>query len=238
VRSPITLNLMRGPTDNDGFKLMPDLLERLGVGGTATSRWLAQGLAGPDVESLVDHRTRVTVEADGALLHEHEVLVPDALADLPRLGVLFEVPRALDRLRWYGRGPLENYPDRQSGALLDVWEGTPDEMPYIVPQEHGLRTDCRWFEMRRRDGSGLRIEVVAPVGLHIGVSPHTPQQLLAARDSTELDRSDGLVVTIDVAHRGLGTASCGPDVLDRYRIPAGRHRFAFRLRSFTADTRR
>jgi beta-galactosidase len=119
-----------------------------------------------------------------------------------------------------------------------VWEGTPDEMPYIVPQEHGLRTDCRWFEMRRRDGSGLRIEVVAPVGLHIGVSPHTPQQLLAARDVTELDRSDGLVVTIDVAHRGLGTASCGPDVLDRYRVPAGRHRFAFRLRALTADTRR
>jgi beta-galactosidase len=238
VRTPIILNLMRGPTDNDGFKLMPDLLERLGVGGTATSRWRAQGLAGPDVESLVDHRQRVTVEDDGAVLHEHEVIVPEALVDLPRVGVLFEVPRTLDRLRWYGRGPLECYPDRQSGALLDVWEGSPDEMPYVVPQEHGLRTDCRWFELRRRDGSGLRIETVAPVGLHIGVSPHTPQQLFAAADVTELDRAEGLVVAIDVAHRGLGTASCGPDVLDRYRIPAGRHRFAFRLRALSAGAPR
>ena len=235
VRTPVTLNLLRAPTDNDGFKLMPDLLERLGVGGTATARWRAQGVFGPDVESLVDHRRRVTVESDGSVLHEHEVVVPEALADLPRVGVVFEVPRSLDRLRWYGRGPLECYPDRQSGALIDVWEGSPDELPYVVPQEHGLRTDCRWFELRRRDGSGLRIETVAPVGLHIGVSPHTPQQLLAAGDVTELERAEGLVVSIDVAHRGLGTASCGPDVLDRYRLVAGRHRFAFRLRVLAAD---
>ena len=230
VTSPITLNLFRSPVDNDGFKLMPDLLERLGVGGNAAARWLAQGLLdpGPDV---VDHRVRVTVEDDGSVLHEHEVRVPESLGHLPRVGVSFEVPRALGLLRWYGRGPLENYPDRNSGALLDVWDGEPDAMPYLVPQEHGLRTDCRWVELLRRDGTGLRVEAVAPVGLHVGVSPHTHRQLFEAADLTELERAGGWVVSIDVAHRGLGTASCGPDVLPRYEVPTGTHRFAFRLRA-------
>jgi beta-galactosidase len=141
------------------------------------------------------------------------------------------VPRTLRHLRWFGRGPLECYPDRQSGALLDIWESSPDDMPYLLPQEHALRTDCRWFEMRRADGSGLRVETIAPVALHIAVSPHTTKQLFEAVDTSELARHRNLVVSIDVAHRGLGTASCGPDVLPQYRIGAGVYRFAFRLRS-------
>jgi beta-galactosidase len=79
-------------------------------------------------------------------VHTHEVVVPDDLDDLARVGVTFELARGFDRVRWYGRGPLENYPDRNRGAVLGVWEADVDEPPYLVPQEFGLRTDCRWFE--------------------------------------------------------------------------------------------
>jgi beta-galactosidase len=226
----VRLQLARAPIDNDGLKLMTDTLRQLGVGGPALGRWIAQGVFDRDPESLVEHRVRVTDEADGAVLHEHEVVVPDGLADLARVGVTFDVPRTLRHLRWFGRGPLECYPDRQAGALLGVWEGDPDEMPYVMPQEYGLRTDCRWFELRRGDGSGLRIETVAPVALHISATQYTTEQLTAAVDVTELERHSRLVVAVDVAHRGLGTASCGPDVLPQYRIAPGVHRFAFRLR--------
>ncbi|HAP78391.1 MAG TPA: beta-galatosidase, partial [Acidimicrobiaceae bacterium] len=73
----------------------------------------------------------------------HAITVPEEFADLPRVGARFAVPARFTQLRWFGRGPHENYPDRNGGAVLGVWSGSPDEPPYLVPQEFGLRTDCR-----------------------------------------------------------------------------------------------
>ena len=163
-------------------------------------------------------------------VHHHVVEVPAALADLPRVGVIFTVPARFDRLRWYGRGPHENYPDRNRSAVLGVWEGAPDESPYLVPQEFGLRTDCRWFELiDRRRGQTLRIDVLRPSARHVSATHHLPGDLYRAPTATELHRRSELVVCIDAAHRGLGTASCGPDVLDRYRLAPGRYEFAYRV---------
>jgi beta-galactosidase len=232
LAGPVRLNLWRAAVDNDGFKLLPHLRESLGVGGVALDRWLEQGIPTTDPEALVVHRVRRTVESERSVLVEHEVEVPEHLADLPRIGVIALLRPGAVTWRWRGRGPAECYPDRSAGALLGVWDAAPDELPYIVPQEFGLRTDCRWAEIHRADdGSVLRIEAVAPVGLHLSVTHHTPAQLFAAADVTELERSRSAVLCIDVAHRGLGTASCGPDVDDAHRIAPGVHRFVYRLRA-------
>jgi beta-galactosidase len=177
----------------------------------------------------VHHTSR---DGSGGVVHQHIVEVPDRLNDVPRIGVTFELPAGFDRIRWFGRGPLENMPDRKAGALLGVWEATPDALPYIVPQEFGLRTDCRWMEFlstghRRR----LRIDVLEPVSLHMSAIHHRASDLFEASDVTDLVHRDGLVVHIDVAHRGVGTASCGPDVDARYTIKPGEYRFAYRLSS-------
>jgi beta-galactosidase len=170
------------------------------------------------------------------VVFDHTVVVPEALADLPRIGVVFELPAGFDELSWYGRGPLENMPDRNSGAVLGVWSAEPDELPYIVPQEFGLRTDCRWMEIiRSRDGMRLRIEALNPVGLHMSAIHHRDEDLFAAADVTELIWREALTVHIDVAHRGVGTASCGPDIDPRHSIAAGTYQFAYRLRLLGAS---
>ena len=69
--------------------------------------------------------------------------------------------------------------------------------------------------------------------LHATVGHHSTAQLWAARDWTELERTDDVVVHLDQAQRGLGTGSCGPDTLRRYRVGPGTHRFAWRLRPYT-----
>jgi beta-galactosidase len=133
-------------------------------------------------------------------------------------------------LRWFGRGPGENYPDRNSGSTLGVWEGAPDEPPYLVPQEFGLRTDCRWFEfIHAAGGRTVRVDVLQPLTMHMSATHFTAHDLYAAATETELRPRPELIVHLDVAHRGLGTASCGPDVLPQYTIPPGRHQFAYRL---------
>jgi len=226
--TPPRLNLWRAATDNDGFKLMPELAARLRVGGQAMRTWQEAGLDRLDPEQLVDHRVDVTHDEFGSLFH-HTVEVPDSLTDLARVGVIFTVPGRFDRMRWFGRGPHENYPDRNSSAMLAVWEQDLEQCPYLVPQEFGLRTECRWLELIDRwSGRRLRIDArSAP--LHISATRHTPDELFAAANTADLiDRGD-VVVCIDAAHRGLGTASCGPDALQQHRLAAGRYDFAYRL---------
>ena len=234
-----SLSLVRAPTDNDGFKLMPDLGERLGIGGSALRSWRRAGLglglggdADGDGMDQVGHHHTVETRSDASVVHRHIVTVSDSLADahLGRIGVEFALPGAFDRLRWFGRGPGENYPDRNRGSLLAIWDSGVDRPPYLVPQEFGLRTDVRWFEFIRSDtGETLRLDVLEPAVLHVSATRYTNAMLTSAEHETDLRPGRRLVVKVDVAHRGLGTASCGPEVLPRYEIPAGRHRFAYRL---------
>ena len=224
-----TPTLWRAAVDNDGFKLMPDLLERMGIGGPALARWLAQRIDRGPTAAGVTSRTDVVHGADGWTTFSHVIDVPDSMVDVPRVGAVFEVPSA-ETVRWFGRGPLENMPDRRSGALLDVWESAPDDLPYVLPQEYGLRTDCRWMEIVFDSSKRLRIEVLDPASLHMSAVRHRDADLFAARDTTELSPSGGLVVHVDAAHRGVGTASCGPDVADGARLVAGQYRFSYRMK--------
>ena len=80
--------------------------------------------------------------------------------------------------------------------------------------------------VRRHDGGwGYRI--------HLGADPSTGRRRQASKQGFRTKREAELamqaVVHLDAAHRGLGTASCGPDVLPQYRIPAREFRFAYRL---------
>lgn len=211
------VTLWRAATDNDGFKMMPHLWHGF---GRSLERWLSQGVATDDADLVASATTR-TEMPDGSVAWRHEIVVPDHLADLPRVGVWFEIPARFSVLRWYGRGPHENYPDRNSSAMVSVWEGAPDELPYLVPQEFGLRTDCRWVEFADpRTSQRLRIDNDGS-RFHFSATRHRASDLFSAREHGELRRRSSLVVHLDAAHRGVGTASCGPDTLERYRLGAG-----------------
>ncbi len=232
--SPVELCIFRAPIDNDGFKLMPDLSRRIRVGGTSFVHWQDIGADRLPAEELVEHTwSRAVSESagsDGASVeYRHHVVVPERCADLARVGITFALPAGFEQLRWFGRGPGENYPDRNSGSPLGIWHGVPDSSPYLVPQEFGLRTDCRWFECIDPSGRVVRIDVVQPAVLHVSATHVTVHDLYEARTETELRPRPELIVHVDVAHRGLGTASCGPDVLPQYKLSPGTYDFAYRL---------
>lgn len=224
---PITVlprvTVWRAAVDNDGFKMMPHLWSGF---GQSLERWLRQGIATDDADVVHSSTTR-TEQRDGSVRFEHTVVIPEDLADLPRVGATFDVPARFTRLRYYGRGPHENYPDRNASAMVGVWEGTPDELPYLVPQEFGLRTNCRWMELIDPvSGDVMRIEADGCL-LHMSATHHSAADLFATRDQTELKRNRALTIHVDIAHRGVGTASCGPDTLEKYRIAPGEYRFAY-----------
>jgi len=75
----------------------------------------------------------------------------------------------------------------------------------------------------------VRLDVLRPRALHVSATHFTADDLYRASTETELRPRQELVVHADIAHRGVGTASCGPDVLPHYRVAPGTYRFAYRL---------
>jgi beta-galactosidase len=248
------LQVWRAPIDNDGIKAW-DVPESRPLG-----RWRAQGLETMVLEPAaarvarrrdgsvevvleerssvgITHRQAFRVRPDGSVRVVHRFRVPEALADLPRLGVRWVLAPGLDRLAWWGRGPHESYPDRKAGARLAVHENrVADEyVPYIVPQEHGLHCDVRWLRLLDGEGAGLAIHG-APA-LLFSASHYTAEDLTAAGHTHELTPRREVVLSLDAAHRGLGTGSCGPDTLPRYRIRAGARRLAYTLRAASGPRR-
>jgi beta-galactosidase len=219
----------RAAIDNDGYKLMRELTRRSGIGNPTLERWIELGLDRPDGADLLDHELVVTEATDG-IVYEHAFVVTEELADLPRVGVVLTLPARYRIVRYHGRGPHENYPDRNRSALMGIWEGPPDEQPYLVPQEYGLRTDCRWLELVDPDeGDSIRIDALGEAPFHCSATRHSAHDLFAAPTRPDLRQSDDLVVHLDAAHRGVGTGSCGPDVLPQYRIAPGRYRLRYRI---------
>src|SRR5204863_1108348 len=127
------------------------------------------------------------------------------------------------------RGPWENYVDRKASAVVGRYESTVAEqyVPYILPQEHGHRSDVRRVAVTDDAGAGLVVEGRPAFGFT--ASHFTAADLYAARHTTDLQPRAETILSIDHAQRGLGTASCGPDTARRYRLDEGSYRFAYVL---------
>ncbi len=150
---------------------------------------------------------------------------------MPRIGVRFEVPAALDRVEWFGLGPHETYPDRRASATIGRCKSTVDEQyhHYVVPQEHAAHVDTRWLTLTGDGGRGLRVEGARPRVMT--ARSHHDAALTAAATLADLERAVTTEVHVDAAVRGLGTDACGPDTLPEYRIGAGTHRWTWYLGS-------
>ncbi|MEU2336574.1 glycoside hydrolase family 2 TIM barrel-domain containing protein [Streptomyces sp. NPDC013172] len=161
--------------------------------------------------------------SDGDRLGLTVSVTPDGdwTVPLPRLGIRFGLPAA-DRVRWFGGGPEEAYPDTKSASLVSRWESTVDELqiPYVRPQENGARADVRWAEL-----GGLRID--GDPEFWLTARRWTTEQLDAAAHRTDLTPSGTVWVNLDHAQHGIGSASCGPGVLPRYRLHAEPAEFSF-----------
>jgi beta-galactosidase len=137
-----------------------------------------------------------------------------------------ELPRHLDVVTWFGRGPGEAYPDTGYGTRVGRFTSTVDDLqtPYVFPQENGHRADVRWATLTTRAGAGLRVEGEPTIGLT--VRRWSSAQLDRARHAVELTDEGRLFVNLDAAQHGIGTASCGPGVLPAYRLDVAPVSFA------------
>ncbi|KQO48270.1 MULTISPECIES: glycoside hydrolase family 2 TIM barrel-domain containing protein [unclassified Frigoribacterium] len=176
----------------------------------------------------VVHAQRITQVAADEFDFVESVQLPEGTADGLRVGVEFELAGTFDDLEWVGLGPWENYPDRQSSALLGRWTSTIDDaaVPYVLPQENGGRGDVRTM---RLTGPAGEVTTTHDSPLQLTVSRHTTQELEAATHWWKLPASRKTIVQLDIAHRGLGTAQLGPDTPREFRLSELEYRWSWRL---------
>jgi len=237
------LCLWRAPTDNDGLRVGP-----LGGHG-ARGRWIGWGLNDLRlVDRTVKRRaglltTVSTYDAagheirhaqsciaiDGGVRFDETVTVPVELDDLPRVGIRFELPAEFDRLDWFGLGPGDSYPDRRALTVGRWRSSVADQyVDYVMPQDHGLHVDTRWAELR---AGRRRLRLAADRRFAFSALEHSVEQLSTALHHDELRPDGPTFVHLDVAHRGLGTAACGPDTAEQHKIRGGRYRWSWTLTS-------
>ena len=247
------LAVWRGATDNDGIKLMLEwqrnkpLVHWLALGLDKLQHRLEgmrvletdEGLPAIEVVQSASgrgqwddftHTQRFTLQPTGELLVQNEVRLGEGVSDPPRIGVSLALPPGREELAWYGRGPWENYVDRKASALTAVYHSsvTQEYVPYIMPQEHGHKTDVRWLQLTDGSGTGLRVE--GEPTIEFTASHFTAEELYAARHTTDLQPRPEVILNLDAGQRGLGTASCGPDTLDKYRLLEREYQFVYRLK--------
>lgn len=157
------------------------------------------------------------------------------VSEMFRFGMQLQMPEEFEYSRFYGRGPIENYSDRNSCTFLGIYRLTADEQfyPYIRPQENGNKTDIRWWNQTNRGGKGLRVVANAPFSasaLHYTIESLDDGVQKDQRHSSEVKKVPLTNFCIDKAQMGLGCVnSWGRLPLDKYRLPYGDYEFTFVL---------
>ncbi|KUE78536.1 beta-D-galactosidase [Aeromonas schubertii] len=164
-----------------------------------------------------------SVDQEGGMALAIEVELADSLPPLPRVGLQLHLAMVPESVRWLGRGPHENYPDRRLSADLGCWELSLAALhtPYIFPSDNGLRCDTRELWLGPLSVRGA---------FHFSASRFSQRQLAQARHQGELVEEAGLFVCLDGEHMGVGgDDSWSQSVRPEFQLSARRYRWGCRL---------
>ena len=199
LTSTIKPQVFRAPTDND----------------RSFGNWLAKDWQRCGLDTLT---IPMKTEQDGNEF-TFTFTIPDGLPELPRIGIVIELPREYEQLTWYGRGPWDNYPDRKTSCPISLWNSSVSEqyVHYPRPQDSGNHEDCTMVELKTKRGKALRIEAVDEP-FSFSALPYSAQYIASKTHDYELEDQGKTYLSIDCAVMGLGNSSCGPGVLKKYSI--------------------
>ena len=233
-------NFWRAVTDNDmGAGLQQKLkvwrdpvmnLTSLTVDKKASSKSQVTVIARYNMPEVAATLTQTyEIHAGGAMCVTQGIAFSDSyqeLPEMPRFGLVMEMPYWVDQSEFYGRGPIENYADRRYSQRLGIYRQTAEEQfyPYIRPQETGTKGDIRWWQ--QIDDKYLTIKITADKpfyasALHYDISMLDEGDQKHQRHPCDLFRSMYTVLTLDSEHCGVGGIdSWGARPLEQYRLPA------------------
>ena len=233
------LTLWRAPTDNDLIGHISEKWDKWGLRQlTRVNTQVKRGATKTKIVNTwktnsgikIKHEQIVETVVDGIRVTETVVLTK-ILDDIARVGTNFELPGELNQYTYFGTGPFETMPDRAIGKI-HRWSSTVAEqfVPYVKPQENGGHMGVRWFTLSNQTNHGIYLQLDKP--RMVTVTPFRSTELADATHDVFLKPSGNTIVTIDAIQRGVGTASCGPDTLPKYKIKPGTYKWSWTLINF------
>jgi len=260
------INFWRAPTDND----LGSAMERNNIAWKEASLFpkvtkfeytvssdksvqvsIEYALSGVKTE----HQTVYTIYGNGMIKIANSLNASSYKGDIPRVGMRMQIPKNYDAVTYYGRGPWENYQDRKSSSLIDVYTSLVKDMyvPYIRPQENGNRTDVRWMALSNENNEGLLI--AAPFSQQLSITAlhmlnedfditdgldysKNNKNANYSKHTTDIVERDLIQLNIDMQQRGLaGDDSWYSKPQKAYQIDAQqKHQYIFYLIPFSKGT--
>lgn len=246
----------RAPTDNDFGNGMPEALsvwrtahahrqvQRVTV-GEQSATGLPITVAYQLTDIGVPYTVAYLVGPDGAVQVTAAIdLAGKTLPEMPRFGMQLELPRQFSRIRYYGRGPWENYNDRNTAAFLGTYQDSVAgqfTQTYVRPQESGYRTDVRWVTLTNNAGLGLRVEGLRQPICFSALPYHAedldPGLTKKQQHPTDIKPRHDVSVQIDLKQRGVGgDNSWGALPHDAYRLLDKNYSYSYTLRLVSGNS--
>ena len=239
IKAPVRFNFRRALTDNDrGWKVGEKMkiwqdaglhytVQQFHITSSDKDKTVIKGeyaFTDSKATAIIEH----TVFANGTIEIEYNISIPLNLPNIPRIGLQFEIEKELQNIDWYGRGPHENYIDRESGAAIGIYQTTLNQWitPYVRPQENSNRGGIRWL----RFSQGTHQLQFSAVGEPFCASawPYTISTLEQTTHDFELKMHNNIIVDIDCNQMGVGgDCSWGLPVLQKYQIKPGKYQYKF-----------
>jgi len=215
-KEPPVLNFWRAATDNDKGNKLPSRCEtwkEAGKNASVSSFEVVKedGFALIKVEFTLptkENESKVylnyKVSADGKIDFDYTLVPGKKLPEIPEVGMMFILPRKFENLTFYGKGPHENYIDRDKSARVGIYSGLVKDqfVPYISPQECGNKTGVRWATLKDSLNKGLLIKGNPTVELN--ALHFTPSEVENSKHLYELVNDDKVVVRVNYKQMGVG----------------------------------
>ena len=238
LAEPIRLTAWRAPTDNDRNirfywgsyniwqgenldKLFSKTYDcRLTEGGVRVEG----SLAGVSRKPFFRYTLEVFVDAEGRISVCLKGNMRENVVYLPRLGFELTLPEQNLPFRYYGRGPLESYCDLHHGSTVGMYESSAQQeyVPYVRPQEHGNHADVKLLEIGK-----LRFE--SENAFECNVSAYSTEAIDRAEHTDELVSDGRTHLRVDYKVSGIGSNSCGPALMEQYRLSEKQISFGFAI---------
>lgn len=237
IKEGLRANFWRGLTDNDVANGTPERCRIWKDAGKNASlkelRIDKEGNSEVIMTAVYDMKqqessmeVKYTVRGDGSIKVDMSFTPgKKTLPEMPRLGMRMILPSDFDNMKWFGRGPHENYADRKNSALIGVYSATVWEQyhPYVRAQETGNKCDVRWVELRDKNGRGIRISGDEPLNVSAW---NFPQENIEYRPFNVERRHGGSIekknmVWLNIDHRLMGVGgdnTWGAQVHPEYTI--------------------
>lgn len=243
INHPMELNIWRAPTDNDMYIKLEWKKAHYDAAYTRAYRievlqnkhgvLIMEHLAvvADTVQKILDVEMTWKINEDGKIEAVIEAVKDKEFPDLPRFGIRMFLNKKMDEITYFGMGPQESYRDKHQASCHGLFRSKVAQMheDYIRPQENGSHYDCDYVELTNGQ---CGIAAVSKNPFSFNASVYTQEELERVSHNYELKESDSTVFCMDYAMNGIGSNSCGPDVMDKYRFDEEAFQFQFELIPF------